>query len=412
MTSGTRRRRSARPTIRAVKMPRPQTLWRVGGIVAIAMAGLETAVSVVGAPPAGVPARAVAVTGAVVGLLVAGFGTAFWVVTGRTDGRLRRSDVILLIVQMAFGYFVSTDLFYVVAAEIGYLLAPRPALVVMAVQVVLTTLVGGLAARTAGFDVAAGFVALPRTAAVVLSVASAIAWQLFAFCVGYLAATEVRGRRELALRNAELLGTQDLLAEGVRLAERLGIARELHDAAGHHLAALTIHLELARRTCEGRPAEAIEKALSATRLLLADVRDVVSALRRDRAVDLVTALRRLADAASEPRIDVAVPEGLDVPPRFAPLLLRCAQEGVTNALRHARAATVRVVLEPTTGEGGVRLLIQDDGRGAAAPVPGHGLSGMRERVEGAGGRLAVATAPGQGFALTVDLAWKPGEVPA
>lgn len=393
-------------------MPRAQSLWRIGGLVAIAMAGLEAAVSLVASPPPDVPPQAVVATGGIVGLFVAAFGVAFWVVTGRTDVRLRRADVLLLLLQMAFGYFVSTDFLYVVAAELGYLLAPRLALVAMSVQLVLTLVVGSLAAQTPDFEIAAGYAALPRNTAVALSLASSLAWQLFAFCVGYLAAAELRGRRELALRNAELLGTQDLLAEGVRLAERLGIARELHDAAGHHLAALTIHLELARRTSEGRPAEAIEKALSAARLLLAEVRDVVSALRRDRAVDLFTALRRLADAAPEPRIDVTVPEGLDIPPRFAPLLLRCAQEGVTNALRHARAATVRVSLEPATGNGGVRLLVQDDGRGAAAPVPGHGLCGMRERVEGAGGRLAFATAPGQGFALTVDLPWKPGEVPA
>lgn len=412
MTSGTRRRPPARRTIPAVKMPRAQVLWRIGGLVAIAMAGLEAAVSLVASPPPDVPPAAVAVTGGVVLLFVSVFGVAFWVVTGRTDGRLRRSDVFLLLLQMAFGYFVSTDFLYVVAAEIGYLLAPRLALVAISAQLVLTLLVGGLAARTADFEIAAGYAALPRDGAVALSLASALAWQLFAFCVGYLAAAEVRGRRELALRNAELLGTRDLLAEGVRLAERLGIARDLHDAAGHHLAALTIQLELARRTSEGRPAEAIERALSAARLLLAEVRDVVSALRRDRAVDLVTALRRLADAAPEPRIDVAVSERLDVPPRIAPLLLRCAQEGVTNALRHARAATVRVVLEPATGTAGVRLVVRDDGRGAASPAPGNGLSGMRERVESAGGRLAFETAPGRGFALTVDLPYAPGEAPA
>lgn len=393
-------------------MPRAQTLWRVGGLVAVAMAGLEATVSLVASPPPDVPPAAVVVTGGIVVLLVAAFGAAFWVVTGRTDGRLRRRDVALLLLQMAFGYFVSTDFLYVVAAEVGYLLAPRVALVAVSLQLVLTLVVGGLAAGTPDFEVAAGYATLPRGAAVALSLASSLAWQLFAFCVGYLAAAEVRGRRELALRNAELLGTQDLLAEGVRLAERLGIARELHDAAGHHLAALTIHLELARRTSEGRPAEAIEKALSAARLLLAEVRDVVSALRRDRAVDLVTALRRLADAAPEPKIAITVPDGLDVPPRFAPVLLRCAQEGVTNALRHARAATVHVILEPATGNGGVRLVVRDDGRGAASPVPGHGLSGMRERVEGAGGRLAFETSPGQGFVLTVHLPWNPGGVPA
>lgn len=394
----------------AVKIPSALTIWRTGGVVAVGVAGLEAVASVVAAPPPDVPHLAVVLTGVLVGLLVAGFAGSFWVVTGRTDGLLRKSDLVLLALQLAFGFFVSTDFLFVVAAEIGYLLRPRPALLVLGAQLAATVVVGVLAWQSGDFDAAAGFAKLPETPRVVLSIASALAWQVFAFCVGYLAASEVRGRRDLALRNAELLATQDLLAEGVRLAERIGIARELHDAAGHHLAALTIHLELARRTSEGRSVEAVDRALGAARLLLAEVRDVVSALRKDRPVDLVTALRRLRDAAPEPRIDVAVPEGIDVPPRLAPLLLRCAQEGVTNALKHARARIVRVSLEP--GANGVRLVVRDDGRGAAAPVPGNGLSGMRERVEGAGGRLAFETAPGLGFALTVDLPSVAGEARA
>lgn len=374
------------------------------------MAGLEAGVSLLTSAPPHVPREAVVVTGVVAGVLVAAFAAAFWVVTGVADGAPRRLHVALLLVQMVFAFLVSTDFLYVVAAEVGYLLAPRLAVRVMAGQAVLSVLHGVLAAASPGFEPAHGFASLPALPRVALTLVSALAWQLFAFCVGALASAEVRARRELALRNAELLATQDLLAEGVRLAERLGLARELHDAAGHHLAALTVHLELARRTTEGRAAQAVERALAAARLLLAEVRDVVSALRRDRPVDLVGALRRLAEAAPEPRIEVAVPEGLEVPPGLSSLLLRCAQEGVTNALRHARARRVEVRLEPLGA--GVRLVVRDDGRGGAQPVHGHGLAGMRERVEGAGGRLGLETAPGRGFALTVDLPLTPAGGPA
>ena len=398
--------------MRPVRTPGAQTVWRFGGLVAVAVAGLEAGASAVASLPRDLPLRDVAsvVTVAVVAAFVVGFAVTFWVLTGRADGSVRRADVALLVLQVAFGVLVSTDFLYVVASELGYLLPPRTALLAMAAQLAASVAAGIVGSRTGDFVVAPGFAGLPEAPRVALSIASALAWQVFAFGVGYLASSEMRGRREIALRNAELLATQDLLAEGVRLAERVGIARELHDAAGHHLAALTVQLELARRTSEGRAAEAVVRALSAARLLLAEVRDVVTALRRDRPVDLVRALRRLSEAAPEPRIAVDVPDGLEVPPRLAPLLLRCAQEGVTNALRHARARRVDVRVESRGPD--LRLVVRDDGRGSSSPTPGNGLSGMRERVEGAGGRLALETAPGRGFALVVDLPFGLAEAPA
>src|SRR5262249_46348989 len=83
------------------------------------------------------------------------------------------------------------------------------------------------------------------------SILTAVAWHAFAFCAGFLATSEQRGRARLASANAELRATQHLLAEGVRKAERLRIARDLHDAMGHHLMALSLHLEVAARSVTG-----------------------------------------------------------------------------------------------------------------------------------------------------------------
>ncbi|HXH40040.1 MAG TPA: histidine kinase, partial [Thermoanaerobaculia bacterium] len=76
--------------------------------------------------------------------------------------------------------------------------------------------------------------------------------------------------------SAQLRAMQDLVADGGRLAERLRIARELHDALGHHLTALTLNLEAALVRTEGAAHGDVEKAQSLARTLLADVRAIVA----------------------------------------------------------------------------------------------------------------------------------------
>ena len=70
-------------------------------------------------------------------------------------------------------------------------------------------------------------------------------------------------------------------------------------------------------------------------------------------------------------------------------------------MRHSGASQVRVAVERDADT--VRVEVVDDGRGRAAVEPGHGLTGMRERIEAAGGRLDIETAPGQGFRLCAML---------
>jgi signal transduction histidine kinase len=76
-------------------------------------------------------------------------------------------------------------------------------------------------------------------------------------------------------------------------------------------------------------------------------------------------------------------------------------EALANAVRHAQARTVEVSL--TTAGTTVDVLVRDDGRGGAAAVPGGGLAGLAERVEGLGGRLVVGAAPGGGSLVTARI---------
>ncbi len=223
-------------------------------------------------------------------------------------------------------------------------------------------------------------------------------FQLIADATVRLLAEETAARVKLAAANAQLEATRELLARSARLAERSRIARDLHDLLGHHLTALSLNLEIASHRTEGEARDRVETAQSVTKLLLGDVRAVVSELREDGRLDLPASLRRLADGIPRPRIHVGVADGLDLEnPGDGEVVLRCAQEIVTNAVRHARAENLW--LEVERGGGGIRIEARDDGRGAADVRSGHGLAGMRERFEQRGGAFRFETAPGQGFRI-------------
>jgi signal transduction histidine kinase len=138
------------------------------------------------------------------------------------------------------------------------------------------------------------------------------AFQMFAIAASWLAFNERSAREDLARTNAELTATRDLLAENSRVAERLRISRDLHDALGHHLAALSIQLEVASRLTSGQAADHVREAHAIARLLLSDVRDVVSRLRGGNRVDLRHALRSLAAGAGPIRIHLEMPDRLDL----------------------------------------------------------------------------------------------------
>ena len=228
---------------------------------------------------------------------------------------------------------------------------------------------------------------------------------LFAYAASTLALHQLKAREELRRVNSELRATQSLLAENTRIAERVRIARELHDLVGHHLTALSLNLEVASHTSEGKSKEHVDRAGSIARLLLSDVREVVSDMRQDDRVDLREAIRELASGVPEPAIHLDIPDELSLTdPKRAQILLRCAQEVITNAVRHASASNLWISL--TADDDGLRLEARDDGRGAVELLPGNGLTGMRERIKELGGRLEIMTRPNSGFRIN---AWMPPE---
>lgn len=173
-------------------------------------------------------------------------------------------------------------------------------------------------------------------------------------------------------------------------AEREEIGRDVHDLLGHSLTVLTLKAEVAHRLVRRSP-EAAERELAEivelSRAALADVRATVTRLRVPDLAGQMEASRTAFAAA-----DIAAAftgRAGDVPLPQRELLAWALREATTNVLRHAGAARVNVELAPG------RVRVQDDGAGLAGHRPGNGLTGLRERVEAAGGTL-VLTSPAPG----------------
>jgi signal transduction histidine kinase len=201
--------------------------------------------------------------------------------------------------------------------------------------------------------------------------------------------------------------SQRRIAELSAAHERNRVARDIHDGLGHHLTAVIVQLEKAEAFAERDPRaarEAVGDAHLSARRALDDVRRSVSTLREP--FHLRPALGELCGD----QVELSV-EGDETGFAESTLvtLYRAAQEGVTNARRHAQASRIGVSLVLTSA--GADLTVSDDGRGcepaiagsAGVPAVGYGLTGMRERVTLAGGQVFLQSEPGSGTRLKVHI---------
>ncbi|MEV6033723.1 sensor histidine kinase [Nonomuraea sp. NPDC052116] len=189
--------------------------------------------------------------------------------------------------------------------------------------------------------------------------------------------------------------------------ERARLAAEMHDSIGHHLTVIKLGLENAERFRERRPEaawEEVRQAKELTQAALADTRRWVRALRPLALNgDLGSAaLQKLADSFSGTGVTVTFEvEGTEHPlePDTELVLYRVLQEGLTNAVRHAEATSVRGTL--TFEKRRIVLVVTDDGKGFGQGH-GFGLSSLSDRVRALGGRL-VSGNKAVGFELRAEL---------
>jgi signal transduction histidine kinase len=220
------------------------------------------------------------------------------------------------------------------------------------------------------------------------------------------------GRRRLRLQAIEQMKTEAEFS--AVLNERNRMARELHDTLAQGLGAISMQLELAKRNLAPESASRtfLEEARSLARSNLAEARNAIWNMRSQvlETGNLATALEGVLRSMTGGKKIVGEMELRGQLRRLAPLtennLLRIGQEAIINAIRHADASHVRVVL--VFEERQVQLSVQDDGKGfdPLHPPPssgGLGLVGMRERVAQMHGDLKVTSQAGHGTLVAVSL---------
>jgi signal transduction histidine kinase/ligand-binding sensor domain-containing protein len=196
------------------------------------------------------------------------------------------------------------------------------------------------------------------------------------------------------------------------LDERRRLSRELHDTLEQGLAGIALQVDSARQHLGRRPGvveRCLETALRMVEYSREETRRTVNQLR-SQALERGDIARAVGDLASEltsggkatVKVEVqGVPRRMSVAAEHH--LFRIAQEALTNAVTHAQASRVNVVLAFT--DDAVELAVSDDGRGIPSEKPDgglrFGLSGMRERARALGTRLQVESAPGQGTTIRV-----------
>jgi signal transduction histidine kinase len=248
-------------------------------------------------------------------------------------------------------------------------------------------------------------------ALVVFCATALVAWVLgdsMRYRRGYYAALEERAAR--------LEREADAQAQIATAAERARIARELHDVIAHHVSVMVVQADGAGYALETSPERARQAlaAISATgRQALTEMRRLLGLLRSgDTQVQLAPQpglgqLRELVAQARAAGMSVSLTqEGAPRPlPEGAELAAyRVVQESLTNTRKHAGpAAAAAVTLR--YAEVGLVVQVSDDGRGAgaAADGTGHGLAGMRERVEMYGGTMTAGPLPRGGYQVTARI---------
>ena len=327
-----------------------------------------------------------------------------------------------------------------VANGLGVLARPRPAGIDLAVGILLYTVA---AYRPRRVSVAALLVCLAGSAIASLMLAGSVIHSLYALAgvaavfagpalLAWLLGDSMQWRRgyyrgleERAVR-AERERAAD--AQVAAAAERARIARELHDVVAHNVSVMVVQADGAAFALETSPEKARQAltAISRTgRQALAEMRSLLGVLRSasdheaeltpQPGVEQLTALLEQTRAAGLPVAFTVQGVPRPLRPGAALTAYRIVQESLTNARKHG-GATVTAALTLRFCDDQLEIIVTDDGKGRGAGGDdadgrGHGLIGMRERVEVYGGTVTAGPRPGGGWRVTATLPVAPAVVP-
>ncbi|MCX4473064.1 histidine kinase [Micromonospora sp. NBC_01655] len=218
----------------------------------------------------------------------------------------------------------------------------------------------------------------------------------------------------LAVREQRAYAAQAVArsAQAAATAERLRVARDVHDVVAHSVGLITMRAGIANHIATTHPEEAGEALAiieETGRKAQADLRRLLGLLRdasgdRDGPTYTLDLLRDLVAAIppGDVRVELDIEPGLALGGEAGLVVYRLVQESLTNVLKHAGPARCRVAVG-TCAERELVVEVVDDGRGGAPRAEGHGLAGLEERVILYGGTFSAGPEPGGGFAVRARL---------
>jgi signal transduction histidine kinase len=244
--------------------------------------------------------------------------------------------------------------------------------------------------------------------------AFAVLTVLSAYGLGALTRTRRAYTVALEERTRQLEWQRRMEAERAVAAERARIAREMHDVLAHAVSLMVVQAEagpVAVRKDPDRASTAFDAIAAAGRDAMAQLRQLLSVLRQDDAAadrapqPTVARLPELADEIARTGLQVEI-EVVGAPRPLRPDIdvtaYRVVQEALTNAVRHAAAASAIVRLD--WRDEALTIMVSDDGHGTTGNGGGHGLLGIRERVAAFGGSASAGPASGgRGFVVRARL---------
>jgi len=243
----------------------------------------------------------------------------------------------------------------------------------------------------------------------VLAVAAFILPLIFARQMFFRNLALQEAHKELKDREQVMRALSNRMAEE-RQDERMRIAAYLHDDLAQMLFRLNLQAEMAKKRLVQGDTHAVIKDLEGILRTKQDTSDAIRALIRDLHRSpigrrgLAEAIQSFAEDMTRGGATKIVTDVVEVslPPPIQLLIYQISREGAMNALKHAEASEIKIVLEEK--EDGVELTIADDGRGfdtSAPPPEGHfGSVMMRERALVAGGTYSIHSQPGEGTRIT------------
>ncbi|MFS0784541.1 sensor histidine kinase [Bacillus sp. 1P06AnD] len=216
---------------------------------------------------------------------------------------------------------------------------------------------------------------------------------------------DIHNRKERGQLVEKLEDANKRISELIKLEERERIARDLHDTLGQKLSLIGLKSDLARRLIVSHPVQAqneLKDVQQTARTALNEVRKMVASMRGIRLKDELVRVKQLLDAAEITIEEISGFKHIKISPLKENILSMCLKEAVTNIVKHSEADSCKLEIKQDWKD--TKLMIYDNGhfkKKEEEEMKGHGLLGIKERLEFVNGSIQLDTEQGTTLIITI-----------